>query len=117
MIDSGLALIDRFIQLLVEHRSVSERKLQDRRRVIQDLVEPLVSDLGTILKNYYAVLDAIERKVTDPFVEPTQAIAELRTLRSELEPLRTKVRAMAIVFLEKHSTWDREPEGVHLLRS
>ncbi len=116
MLDVGLTLIDKFIQLLTERRTVTAQRVSNRRAVIQDVIDPLAADMQMILKNYLSILHDVESQVSNPSVAPAIVIAELRTLREELEPLRAKVRAMATVFLSQHHTWNREPSEVVLLK-
>ena len=116
MLDLGFTLIDRFIQLLTERRAVTAERISNRRAVIQDVIDPLASDMETILKNYLSILNEVESQAANPDIVPSIVIADLRKLREELEPLRAKVRAMAIVFLREEETWNREPEDVVLLK-
>jgi hypothetical protein len=116
MLDLGFTLIDRFIQLLTERRAVTAERVSNRRAVIQDVIDPLASDMEMILKNYLSILREVESQVSNPDIEPSIVIADLRKLREELEVLRTKVRAMALVFLKEEEAWRREPEEVVLLK-
>lgn len=108
MIDLALKLVDHVIRLLKERRTHKQDVAERRRHFVQEVLDPLFQDVETIAKDYVAIFGTVRRGLSDPRQTKETITNELRHLRSGFEPIRIKVRSLAVAlkseFDEKEDT-------------
>ena len=101
MLDAGVKIIDRMIDLLRE-------KERNKRKLFTDFVHPIFEDMGTIHKDYIQSFTALIQEIHDLDSEDQVHTVLLRR-KSELEHLRVKVHS----FLKEAKKYEGFPGPVN----
>jgi len=86
MIDAGVRIIDRLIQLL-------QTKEKRKEKYFNNFVEPLYKDAETIIKDYNTLFMELISKI-EKAEDSTEIIRWIEERRVTYLPLRTKVKAL-----------------------
>jgi len=95
MIDVLLAVLTKLVALFELNR---ERK----RRIFEDYIDPIFSDLTAIDGDYRQGIMSIRDMLVDPDLPNNEVYSRAYRVKTELDPLRKKVTALARV-LQAHS--------------
>jgi hypothetical protein len=88
-------MIDLLLQLLEKLEKLAEYSSERKKRAFKELAEPMFDDLLEVHKNYLVIFTEARSLAGQNPDDPSQAIQYLEKMRTDLEPVRVKLAAMA----------------------